>query len=399
MSEGVYHNQWLYGATRNANTLYLPYGNRIHSLKNDIVMKQSILITALFAGLALTACNDDEGPAKLSKSDAQTEINEFSSSATQELQDLADAKGLAALADLSELTTTDDPFGGRVATDQKKLKAFFSKKGKQFRSIFASPNEAGRAKGEEPFNYNDKKGIYTWDPATETFVKSGTSTIIQVRFPSEGSATNNAELQLKAYSEVHTYDVEFDEHSYEPAIVKASLLVDNQEVASLDLEIDWDESGIPLSGTFSASVTPFFATVSFDISSSTKNTLSASLKKNNETLFATSIVVAYSSPAKQEYDLEQISGFVQVKNLTLKGTIDVQGADVSEEPDLNDFIKLQLYSGEKKIGDIVFETELVDGFEESVTYLKYNDGTKEKLETVFKPVLDEFETLEAEING
>jgi hypothetical protein len=363
-------------------------------------MKQSILLTVLFAGLTLSACKDDENDsAKLSKSDAQAQINEFTTGATQELQDLADAEGLAALADLSELTSTDDPFGGRVATDRKKLRTFLSKKGKQFRSIFASANEAGRIKGDEPFNYTDKKGIYSWDPSTQTFAKTGASNIIQVRFPSEGSATNNAELQLKAYSEVHIYDEEFDLHSYEPSIVKASLLVDTHEVASLDLDIDWDESGIPLNGTFTASVAPFTASVAFDVTSSTKNTLSASLKKNNETLFATSIVVSYSSPAKQEFDLDQISGFVQLKNLTLKGEIDVQGADVSEEPDLNDFIKLQLYSGEKKIGDIVFETELIDGFEESVAYLRYNDGSKEKLETVFQPVIDEFETLEEEING
>lgn len=357
-------------------------------------------MTGLALSIVLAGCDkDDEGSGNLSKTQAKAEVTEFNSSATQDLQQLADAEGLKALTDLSTLTNTDDPFG-RVNTDQKKLRSFFRKKGHQFRNIFGQNNTSGRTKGAEPFDYSANKGTYEWNSENAIFVKTGTSNIISIKFPTEGSSTNDAELQLKAYEEVHIYDEELQEDSYEPSLLQASLLVDGTEAASLDLEVEWDEGGFPVSGDMTAVVKPFTASVSFDVTASTKNTLTASLQKNQDVLFATSITVLYSSPNKTEEDLKSIDGYVQLKNLKLQGTIDVEGVDTAQgDVDLNDFVKLQLLSDGKKAGDIVFEVEMVDGFEETVTYIRYNDGSKEKLEDVLKPVIDELDQISEDIDG
>jgi hypothetical protein len=361
---------------------------------------QKLLLIPVFALIAgLSGCDNEDGPSSLSKTDAKAKISEFNATATQDLQALADAEGVKALASLSDLTTFDDPFG-RARTDQKKLRAFLRKKGSQFKSIFSENTTSGRVKGSEPFDFNGNKGVYEWNSVDEVFVKTGTSNIIVIKFPAEGSETNNAELQLSAYEEVQFYDAEWEEYSYEPSLIDASVLVDGTEVASLNVDIDWDDNGFPLSGELTATVVPFTATVSFDVSGSTKNTLSASLTKNTETLFATSISVLYSSATKSEETLKSIDGFVQLKNLKLDGSINVADMDaVQGEIDLNDFVKLALYSDGKKLGDIVFVTEEVDGFQEDVAYLKYSDGTKEKLETVLQPVIDELDQLSADLNG
>jgi hypothetical protein len=363
-------------------------------------MQKSVLLSVLTLSAFLSGCDkDDDGAGKLSKTDAKAEISEFNSTATLDLQQFSDAEGLNAIADLSDLTALDDPFG-RASTDQKKLKSFFHKKGAQFRSIFQKKSDSGRIKGSEPFDFNANKGIYEWDFTYEVFVKTGSSSIIQIMFPTEGSLTNNAELQLTAYEEVHVYDEVFEEDSYEPSVLKAALFVESTEVASLDLDVEWGDDGFPLSGDLTAIVVPFTASVSFDVTASTKNTLTASLVRNQETLFATSIAVLYSTSAKTEQDLKSIEGFVQLKNLTLKGSIDVEGTDLEEdEIDLNDFIHLELLADGKKVGDIVFETEMIDGFEEPVTYIKYSDGSKEKLDDVLQPVIDELDQISEDLNG
>jgi hypothetical protein len=60
-------------------------------------------------------------------------------------------------------------------------------------------------------------------------------------------------------------------------------------------------------------------------------------------------------------------------------------------------VKLSLHSNNKKVGDIVFET--VNGQE--TPFIKYGDGTKEKLEDALKPVVDEIDALfeDLDVNG
>jgi predicted 3-demethylubiquinone-9 3-methyltransferase (glyoxalase superfamily) len=367
-------------------------------------MQKLLALATLTFVLGLAACNDDDEKksSDLSKTEAKAKISAFNSSATEDLQDLADAPGLAALTDLSQLTSSDDPFGGRSATDKKKVKAFLQQKGHAFRAIVDRRYAAsGRAKGEEPFDFDANTGIYVWDADTEEFTKTGESDIIKIQFPTEGSATNNAELQLKAYEEVETFDADFGETYYEPSVLKAALIVDSSEAASLSMNIEWDESDFPLTADFTAKVGPFSATLSFDVSASDKNTLSASLLHDQKTLFTTSVTVLYESSAKNEEDIKTVSGNVQLVDLNIEGSIDVAGmdADASQEVDLNKYVTLKVTTEGKKVGDIVFETETVDGQESSVAYIKYADGTQENLEDLLKPVTDELDKIEEDING
>jgi hypothetical protein len=137
-------------------------------------------------------------------------------------------------------------------------------------------------------------------------------------------------------------------------------------------------------------VTPFKLSVAFDTKGNTSNSLSVSLLRNQETVVATSITVNYKDASKSEESVKSIDGYVQLRNLKLQGTINAEGANNSQgEVDLNDFVKLALYDGDQKLADVVFEDE--NGA--AVAYLKYADGSKEKVETALQPVIDEIDAI------
>jgi hypothetical protein len=58
-----------------------------------------------------------------------------------------------------------------------------------------------RISGDEPFNFNENKGVYEWNFQEEIFVRTDDSEVMEIWFPTEGSATNNAEFRMTAYEE------------------------------------------------------------------------------------------------------------------------------------------------------------------------------------------------------
>ncbi len=368
-------------------------------------MKKILSIAAIALIFGLSACNhddEDKSSSDLSKTDAKAKINSFNTTATQDLQDLSSSQGLKAITDLSNLSTIDDPFGGRSKTDKRKVKAFLRRKGQTFKKVINNRYNpsSGRSK-EDGFNFEANTGIYTWNEATQQFDKTGESDIIKIFYPSEGSQTNNSELRLNAYTEVELYDEEFEEYVYEPTSIDAEVFVDAVKVASLDATITWDPSDFPLTANITASVVPFTASVTFDVTANNKNTLTASLTRDSHTLFATSIAVLYSSSDKSDENIETVSGFVQLIDLKVDGSIDVKGIDQvqGEEIDYNDFVNLTVTAENTKVGKVVFANETDNGDEITVAYIEYADGTKEKLEDLIQPVIDELDNIEEDING
>jgi hypothetical protein len=352
-------------------------------------LSKKILSAGVLALLfGLSACdNDDEKGGQLSKDDAKNEIASFNTDATGDLQALADADGLEAMQDFFDLVDQDDPFG-RIGADKNKIRAFLREKGREFRTVFVpSSSVKGRTNGEEPFDFDANKGVYVWNAELVEFVKESEAAIIEIWFPTEGSLTNNAKLQISVYEEQFVED-DF-EGFYEPTALEASLFVNDSKKASVDLDIDYDDAGFPVTANIEVMVTPYTASLSFDVTAATSSTISFSLLQNQDILIATNVVVNYSDASKTEESLSLLEGYVQFKNLKLQGTVDVARANEVEEPDFNEIVKVILYSDGKKVGDIVFVTEN----EEEIPYVKYADGSTEKLEDVFQPVIDELEAL------
>jgi hypothetical protein len=355
------------------------------------INQKLLSIAVLGAIIGLASCNDDDSGSKLSKDDAKGKIEEFNSTAVSDLQELSNADGMAAVKDLFNLVDTDDPFTGRIGTDKKSIKRFFREKGKDFKTIFIPRSINGRT-ADDAFDFNSKKGIYTWNAEQNVFTVTGESDIISILFPTEGSSTNNAELQITAYTEKEFYDEEYQEYYYNPEVLKAGLFVNEVKVASIDLDIEWNDDAFPTAVDVTLFVSPFTANITFN-GTSTTSTLATSLKKNDDILVATNVTVKFDDESKSSESINTVTGYVQLKNMKIQGSIDVKAADQSETGDLNEYIHLALYADNSKVGDIVFVKEVVDDNEEFVPYLKYNDGSQEKLEEVLQPVVDELNAL------
>ncbi|MEM9391313.1 MAG: hypothetical protein AAGA02_12610, partial [Bacteroidota bacterium] len=132
-------------------------------------------------------------------------------------------------------------------------------------------------------------------------------------------------------------------------------------------------------------------TVAFKDNNATVSTLTASNTEGSNVNTSADLTVTFETSEKEEPIA--VSGFVQYLNIKLQGSIDVTGADdEGDDFDINEFISLELFDGDNKIGDIVFVYEDdEDGYEEEVIYVEYADGSKERLEDILQPVIDEFE--------
>jgi hypothetical protein len=356
------------------------------------INQKLLSIAALGAILGLASCHDDDNAGgNLSKDQAKGKITEFNSTAVSDLQELSDADGIAAVKDLIDLVDTDDPFSGRIGNDKKSIKKFFREKGREFKTIFIPKSLNGRTQ-QEAFVFDNNKGVYTWDAGGSIFTKTGESTIISILFPTEGSLTNNAELQITAYAEKEFYDDDMQEYYYNPEILKAAIFVNDTKIASLDYNVTWSDDGFPAAADVTVFVSPFTANVSFG-GTATTSTLTTSLKKGDKILVATSVTAKFANETKDGENLNSLDGYVQLENLKVQGSVDVKELDSSVSGDPNDYVHLSFYADNKKAGDVIFVNELVDGDEEYVAYIKYNDGTTEKLEDVLKPVIDELDSL------
>jgi len=100
--------------------------------------------------------------------------------------------------------------------------------------------------------FDEAKGVYTWDPTTENFDKSGESSSIVYKFPStEGGQSNDAEITIEKPT---TGTITVDGASQEiPTNVSVNLSKDSKEVVSISLKSTIADNFIS-SATFAVSM-------------------------------------------------------------------------------------------------------------------------------------------------
>ncbi|HEY9048680.1 MAG TPA: hypothetical protein VIN08_22400 [Ohtaekwangia sp.] len=355
-----------------------------------MITKRLFSAAALATVIGFASCDNDDATDNnnASKEDAKASIASFNASAKTDLQNLSNTEGLKTIRNLFDLVDTDDPFG-RQAADRNKLRHYFKQKGNDLKKIFRT-NEADRI-AEESFNFEDNLGIYTWNPSVGEageFERTGDAEVIEIHFPTEGSESNNALLTLKGYSEKEFFDEESQETYYEPTLLNADLYADDVKVASVYLEAAWNDEGFPLSASLVLSVSPYKLDIEFDDSAATSSYINISLLQNQQTLIGAVTTLKYKDSSKSEESLTRVEGYLQFKNLKVQGLINGEELN-KQEINWNNVVQAALYDGDKKLGDIIH----VDENGAYVPYLQYTDGSKEKLETVLQPVVDELENL------
>ncbi|HNP19186.1 MAG TPA: hypothetical protein PKL31_12175 [Fulvivirga sp.] len=359
-------------------------------------MKKTISYFLLMLSVFALSCNSDEDSSQqFSVEEAKQSMSKLSTDMSLDIVDLTQSEGVGAIGDLAALIQLSDPFNGRVMSE-KESKKWFKKNARLFKRIFVGKSSKLAKTEDHGFDFSQHWGQYDWNPATETFDKTETTEgIIEINFPAEGSAANNVTLRLTAFEE-QLFEDEFD-HYYLPTLLNADLSVNKVKQIEIDFEAVFNSKGEPISGDVSLYLNPFTFVFAFDTSGAKQSNLEASIMKGSETIVSVNAALSFLTDQKE--DIDNIDGFVQYKTIKLEGSIDVNGLENSNDPNPNTFVKLAMFNGGNKIGDIIFVTEVIDQEEEDVPYIKYTDGTTEKLEDVLKPIFDELDNLEMEIEN
>lgn len=338
------------------------------------------LLTFLLAAVVLvTSCDkDDESP--LSADDAQEAMAAVDAQLTNDLEDLSEAKGFTALQTLSDLSDAGAPFPlARVKEAKKNPNSHVRKAVLSLGRMIQTPTQGDQINGDEPFNYNNNKGIYEWNATEERFIKrQETSTIIEIRFPTEGSNTNNAVFRLTNYAEVATPD---GDEAYSPTIIEATLDVNNVKEASLSVKAEYKGDGTddPKFADISYFVNPFTIDVDLDDRAASTTSFSQSLSKSNDVLIGWSLTATYQG-SKVEENISKLVGTFQLSSVVF--TIDINTANAGQNGDYNDIIKISIKVDGKSAGNVVWVTDNTTG--EPIPYVQYSDGSKEPLAEIFE---------------
>lgn len=333
----------------------------------------------------LTGCqNDDSGPADLTSKEASEKIVSTGEEAAADIVSMVDSEGVTALTAFAELFSDFDQFTGRAA-DKSWVKSKL-----EIISNYFVYGPAGRVSNDE-FVFDDIKGVHEWNFDLEEFEKTDDSEFFIVKFPSEESTTNNAELKIvdlqfvtiTMTDEWGTYDEQY------PTVIEGTLKVDGETFVSLEASAEWSSEGFPEKAEVDLLVSPFTFLLDFDDTNNLTSTASASIAKDSKTLVGVSVLLTFETAEKEEPT--DIEGFVQYSSVKLAGSIDIAGYEENEstngEPnpdfDANDYVDLEVQIDNVKVGDIIFIDD--------VAYIEYNDGTKEILEEILEDVIAEIE--------
>lgn len=338
-----------------------------------------LLSFLLSAVVLITSCDkDDETP--LSADDAQAAMAAVDTELANELEDLSQAKGFTAMGALAGLSGAGDPFPlGRTKEARKNPNSHVRKAVISLNRMIEGPTQNDQLTGEEPFNYNQNKGVYEWNPSIEDFEKTESSDIIEIKFPTEGSSTNNAVFRLTNYAEVATPD---GDEAYSPTVIEATLDVDNVKEASLSVDVEYlgDGTDDPKFADISYFVNPYTIDVDLDDRAASTTSFSQYLSKGNDKLIGWSLTATYQG-AKIEDNISKLVGSVQLSSLIFNVAITAPTAS-SQGEDLNDFIKISITVDGKSAANVVWVTDETTG--EPTPYVQYSDGSKEPLADIFQ---------------
>lgn len=338
----------------------------------------------------LAACSNEDTAGLENSSD---QINAIAGELNDDVVTLVQSEGVKGARTLVDLLENTDQFGRVSPYQMDENRAFVTNQIGQISHSFTAG--VARLLNEEPADFAENKGVYVWNFDLEDFEKVEDSEFIVIAFPTEGSTTNNAEFRLTEFTVIEIDGEEL------PTKIKADLtidedpLVEEDPIIELDFVVNYDAEGNPEIADIYLIAIPFALDITFDDKEASTTSLAVALLLNSENLVGVDVDVEFDSEEKLEPT--SISGEVSYRTLRIVGSVSDSEMDNSEDGDPNDYIDLALFVGDDKAGDIVFVFEEIteDGqtYEDYVPYVEYADETKEKLEDILQPVIDEIETL------
>lgn len=289
-------------------------------------MKKLLAMMLMLASVFFFACSDDDESSQLSPEEAKTELNNLNTDMSGYLEEMVNSDGLEVL---DILMGMPDPFVDVKSTSRTSVIPNIKK--------FLLPVNPEKTKSTfevSEFDFAGNVGTYTWNAiyAKWDVIHGTPDNKIIIRFPTEGSTSNNATVTIHNYDEVliTEYDDYWQEYDYyyNPTDILADIYVNTVKIVEIDLEATWitsgDAAGEPTSLDISVYLTPFSFTGNFDHTSTTAS-INFAINYNNESIFSAGVNATF-----QNDDMEDpitVGGYVQLLNVKVQAEVDVQGID------------------------------------------------------------------------
>lgn len=296
-------------------------------------LKKIFAMMLTLSALFFIACEDDE-IAEMSVEDIKTTIHNMDDNMQSDLDAILEAEGYLGITDLSNMP---DPF--EQVTKSTKPNGVIS----NIKESLIPYASAEKSVGEEPFDFDQYVGTYTWMPDLERWnidLQTQTDYII-INFPLEGSTTNNATLTIYAYTEEQFYDSYLQEYYYEPTRIQADLFIDKMEYIDLDATMEYDSEAYPTLIDIEVYLVPF--TFDFYMEESTTTvTVDGSIKLEGITIVGAGITAKEYAGTDDLYEgLETLSGYLRYRIVKITGEADMY--------DLNKFDETQYETEEEAL--------------------------------------------------
>ena len=329
--------------------------------------------------------------------EAEEELDDMGSSFSADIVTIVQSEGVDGLLTLSDLflgasVNANEPF--QFDNRQQKLwgnvpvKQAVKQKAADFRALFdVVKSKQFQARAEDNL-LDDMSGLITWNATSQEFeLTDETLAHLEIRFPTEGSATNNAVFRLlDAYYAGETTDGTDDIVRFE-----ADLAIDGTVVMSTDFSAY--ESATEMGYDGNLMLTPFNFS---SIANVNTNTLEASMQEsvtlNGDVILGTTVEAELVKEG-EDFWIGEVVGTQQVRQMFLNATVDGEAAGAWDyESDPNDFITADMYMAEQKLGDIIFEMkDFGDGYQDWYPYLVLPNGEKVDVIAILEQEVEEIE--------
>lgn len=362
-------------------------------------MKKLIAMMLMMASVFFIACDDDED-STLSPQEAKTELNTLNTDMSGYLDMMTTSDGMVAMEDLMAIIAINDPFSSGKSTRTSMIPNI---------QKYLLPIDHSKTKAAieaEPFDFDGAVGTYEWNPVTQNWniTLGDPANKIVIKFPTEGSATNNATITIHNYDEVEINS--YDEYGYPtldyyPTDILADLYVNDVKIVEIDLAATWitsgEDAGEPTAFNISVYLIPFEFTGTFNMSATTAG-IDFTIKYNNEGSMITIFGAGVDATFQASGDPATIGGYIQLLTVKVEADVDLVGIMTKmnsneyttlEEMNeaINEEIDAAVYVDGVKAADVIFEFTTIEGpysielAEEMALYIdikfKYSDGSTE----------------------
>jgi hypothetical protein len=247
-----------------------------------------------------------------------------------------------------------------------------------------------------PFDFNSKVGTYTYSSSDSSWSHNPGGSKIVIMYPanySQGNSTNNAVLTVDRYTEINV--ATDTSHDYLPTAMNANLTVDGAKVAGLDFTASYNPDGTPTALMLRLSVNPYLLSINFTNQGATMVS-DISLTKTGAVIFGFGATVNFMDASQKK--VNTVNGaYLQLTDIKLAGDINANAIDKANASTfsgkekaaiLNQNVNVAISYKGSQVGILDFEADSAKTSSNTVPYIKFNDGSIEKLSEYFKPVTD-----------